>query len=107
MGDQRRQEADHPDVGQQQAERAVRAGGIERCHRGAQIVGGAKQRAQLIGDLECFCRRLHRMPVPDEQGICKLRPQMPQHLADAGLRGRQKLRRPCDAALVQQRVQDS
>jgi hypothetical protein len=31
---------------------------------------------------------------------------MPQHFADAGLRGRQQLRRPRDAALVQQRAQD-
>jgi len=46
------------------------------------------------------------MPIPDEQRIGKLRPQVPQHFADAGLRGRQKLRRSRDAALVQQRVQD-
>jgi hypothetical protein len=46
------------------------------------------------------------VPVSDEQGIGKLRAEMPQHLADTGLRGGQELRRPRDAAFVQQRVQD-
>jgi hypothetical protein len=43
--------------------------------------------------------------VPDEQGIRKLRPEMPEHYADAGLGSRQKLRGSRDAALAQQRIQ--
>jgi hypothetical protein len=46
------------------------------------------------------------MSVPDEQWVAKLRTQMPQHLADAGLRGCQQLCGPGDAAFAQQRVQD-
>jgi hypothetical protein len=106
VGYQRRKKSDHPDIGQQKTERAVRLDGIEGRHRGAQTVGSAKKRAQLIGDFERFRRRLHCVPVSDEQGIGKLRAEMPQHLADTGLRGGQELRRPRDAAFVQQRVQD-
>jgi hypothetical protein len=47
------------------------------------------------------------MTVPDEQRIGKLRAEMPQYLADAGLRGGQKLCGPRDAALVQQGIEDS
>ena len=104
-GNQRRQEVDHPDIGQQQAEGAIRVNGIEGIGGGAQAVGGAEQRAQRIGDLERFDRRLHRVPVADEQRIGELRAQMPEYLADAGLRGRQQLRRSRDAALVQECIQ--
>ena len=106
MRDQGRQEADHPDIGQQQAEGAVRSNGIEGGSRGAQTVGDAEQHADLIRDFERLGRRLHGMSVPDEQRIAKLRTQMPQHLADAGLRRCQQLCGPGDAAFVQQRVQD-
>jgi hypothetical protein len=41
------------------------------------------------------------MSVANEQWIGKLRAQMPEHLADAGLRGCQQLRSSGDAALIQ------
>ena len=66
-----------------------------------------EQRAQLVRDLNRLDGGLHRMSVSDEQRIAKLRAQVPQHLADGGLRRRQQLRRTGDAALVQQGVQDA
>jgi len=65
-----------------------------------------QQRAQLVGDVEGLGGRLHRMSVADEQRVRKLRPEIAEHLADAGLGGRQKLRGPRDAALMQQGVQN-
>ena len=99
--DQGRQEADHSDIGQQEIEGTVRMGEIERRRRGAEVVRGAEQHAQLIRDFERPGRRLHGMPVAHEQGIAELGAEMSQHLADTGLGRCQQGRRPGDAPLME------
>jgi hypothetical protein len=105
--DQRRQESDHADIRQKQAEQAIRAGRIERRNRGPQAIGGGEQNTQAIGDVERPGGRLHRLAVAHEQRIRKLRAQAPQHLADGRLGRLHRLRGPGDAALVKQRIENA
>lgn len=105
--DQGRQEPDHADIGQEQAEQPIGTRRIEFGGCRTQAVGRRQKHAQAVGDVERLGGRLHRLAVTHEQRIRKLRAQAPQHFADGRLRRLHRLGRSGDAALPQQRMQNA
>ncbi len=106
MRRQSRQEAEHADVADQQAELAVRRLRIERRGDGiGETVGGAQQVAQRRQHLRGFRGRPHGLAVAHQQRIVEMRAQPRQRLAQGRLGGVEPRRRPGQRSLAQHHLQ--
>jgi hypothetical protein len=104
-GEQARQQRERDEVVGHDGEAAFGDRRIEGRGRLQSLLEREQRRAQRSGQRERALGRLHAAALAHQQGIAEVRAQLPQRIADGGLRQAHARARAADAAFGQQRVQ--